>query len=46
MSVSFLDHNAFISYLPEFRAKAESEANSLPRSFKVKSLVNFVGQSP
>ena len=28
----------FLSYLPEFRAKSESAANPLPRSFRVRSL--------
>ena len=38
------DH--FLSYLPEFRAKAESEACTLPRSFCVRSLVDFVWDLP
>ena len=33
----------FLSYLPEFRAKAESEARPLPHSFAVHSLRDFVG---
>ena len=36
----------FLSYLPEFRAKAESEARPLPRSFCVRSLTDFVGDLP
>ena len=36
----------FLSYLPEFRAKAESEARPLPRSFCVRSLAEFVGDLP
>ena len=33
----------FLSYLPEFRAKSESASNPLPRSFRVRSLCDFVG---
>ena len=33
----------FLSYLPEFQAKAESETCPLPRSFCVRSLGDFVG---
>ena len=33
----------FLSYLPEFQAKTESEGNPLPRHFQLKSLVDFVG---
>ena len=36
----------FLTYLPEFRAKAESEARPLPRSFRVRSLADFVGDLP
>ena len=36
----------FLSYLPEFRAKSESAANPLPRSFWVRSLRDFVGSLP
>ena len=35
-----------LSYLPEFRAKTESSANPLPRSFCVRSLSDFVGGLP
>ena len=42
-SVSFSGSDAFLSYLPEFRAKTESAVNPLPRSFCVRSLTNFVG---
>ena len=36
----------FLSYLPEFRAKSESAANPLPRSFRVRSLRDFFGSLP
>ena len=36
----------FLSYLPEFRAKSESASNPLPRSFRVRSLHDFVGSLP
>ena len=36
----------FLTYLPEFRAKAESEARPLPRSFCVRALTDFVGDLP
>ena len=36
----------FLSYLPEFRAKAESESRPLPRSVCVCSLGDFVGDLP
>ena len=42
-TVSFSGEDIFLSYLPEFLAKSESEANPLPRSFSVKSLNAFVG---
>ena len=42
-SVSFSGPDIHLSFLPEFRAKTESEANCLPRSFVVRSLVSFVG---
>ena len=42
-NVSFAGNDVHLSYLPEFRAKTESEANPLPRSFVVKSLSDFVG---
>ena len=35
-----------MSFLPEFRAKTESEANPLPRFFRVKSLSDFVNNAP
>ena len=41
--VSFSGQDAFLSYLPEFVAKTESESNPLPRSFTVRSLNDFVG---
>ena len=42
-NVSFAGVDLFLSYLPEFRAKTESEVNPLPRYFKVRSLNDFVG---
>ena len=36
----------FLLYLPEFRAKSESAAKPLPRSFRVRSLRDFVGSLP
>ena len=44
--VSFSGGAAFLSYLPEFRAKSESESRPLPRSFRVPSLSDFVGSLP
>ena len=44
--VSFSGSDAFLSYLPEFRAKTESAVNPLPRSFCVRSLSGFVGDLP
>ena len=44
--VSFSGSGAYLSYLPEFRAKTESAVNPLPRSFCVWSLYNFVGDLP
>ena len=44
--VSFSGSDAFLSYLPEFRAKTESAVNPLPRSFCVRSLDSFVGDLP
>ena len=41
--VSESGDDLFLSYLPEFRAKAESESRPLPRSFCVRSLADFVG---
>ena len=44
--VSFSGFDADLSYLPEFRANTESAVNLLPRSFCVRSLVDFVGDLP
>ena len=44
--VSFSRGDAFLSYVPEFCAKSESESRSLPRSFQVRSLTDFVGSLP
>ena len=44
--VSFASHVAFLSYLPEFLAKTESDSNLLPRSFIVRDLLDFVGVLP
>ena len=44
--VSFSGGDVYLSFLPEFRAKSESEARPLPRSFRVRSLSNFVGDLP
>ena len=44
--VSFSGSDLYLSYLPEFRAKTESSANPLPRSFCVRSLSDFVGDFP
>ena len=44
--VSFSRGDSFLSYLPEFRAKSESEAHPLPCSFWVPSLTDFVGGLP
>ena len=41
--VSSSGDDLFLSYLPEFRAKTESAVRSLPRSFPVHSLRDFVG---
>ena len=40
-TVSFVQSNACLSYVPEFVAKTESFSNPLPRSFLVKSLSDF-----
>ena len=45
-NVSFSGGDAFLSYLPEFRAKSESAARPIPRSFRVPSLTDFVGSLP
>ena len=42
-SVSFSGSGIFLFYLPEFWAKSESASNPLPRSFRVRSLNDFVG---
>ena len=44
--VVFQGPDISLTYLPEFVAKTESERNLLPRSFLVKSLVEFVGDLP
>ena len=44
--VSFSGNDCYLSYLPEFVAETESEANPIPRSFKVTSLKDFVGDMP
>ena len=44
--VSFSGGDLFLSFLPEFRAKSESEARPLPCSFHVRSLADFVGDLP
>ena len=41
--VSQSGDDIFLSYLLEFRAKAESESRPLPRSFRMRSLDGFVG---
>ena len=45
-SVLPLGVTSFLSYLSEFRAKSESASNPLPRSFRVRSLRDFVGSLP
>ena len=45
-AVSSSGGDLFPSYLPEFRAKTESSSNPLPRSFRVRSLRDFVGSLP
>ena len=45
-NVSLSGSDLYLSYLPEFRAKTESSANPLPRSFCVRSLLDFVGDLP
>ena len=39
--VSFVGADASLSYIPEFVAKSESLARSIPRSFLVRSLLDF-----
>ena len=46
LEVSFSGSDAYLSYLPEFRAKTESAVNPLPHSFCVRSLGDFVGDLP
>ena len=45
-SVSFSGDDLYLSYLPEFRANAESSVCPLSRSFCVHSLKDFVGDLP
>ena len=45
-AVSSSGGDLFLSYLPEFRAKTESSSNPLLRSFRVRSLRDFVGSIP
>ena len=44
--VSFSTGDVYLSFLPEFRDKPESKARPLPRSFRVRSLSDFVGSLP
>ena len=44
--VSFSAGDVYLSFLPEFRTKSESEAHPLPSSFRVRSLSDFVGSLP
>ena len=44
--VSSSGGDLFLTYLPEFRAKSVSKARPLPRSFRVRSLTDFVGDLP
>ena len=44
--VSSSGEDLFLSYLPEFRAKSESEVRPLPCSFRVRSLSDFMGDLP
>ena len=44
--VSFSRGDAYLSCVLEFRAKSESESRPLPRSFRVRSLTDFVGSLP
>ena len=41
--VSYSGKDVYLSYLPEFIAKTESETNPLPRSVVVKALNDYVG---
>ena len=45
-AVSSLGGDLYLSYLPEFRAKSQSSANPLPRSFRIRSLRDFVWSLP
>ena len=45
-NVSLSGSDLYLLYLPDFRAKTESSANPLPRSFCVRSLSDFVGALP
>ena len=45
-AVSSSGGDLFLSNLPEFHAKSESSSNPLPRSFRVRSLWDFVGSLP
>ena len=44
--VSSSGGDLFLSFLPEFRAMSDSEARPLSRSFRVRSLADFVGDLP
>ena len=44
--VFFSGSDLYLSYLPEFLVKIASSANPLPRSFCVRSLLDFVGDLP
>ena len=44
--VSSSGEDLFLSYIPEFRVKSESYLRPLPRSFRVRSLRDFVGSLP
>ena len=45
-AVSSSGCDLLLSYLHEFQAKSESSSNPLPRSFRIKSLRDFVGFLP
>ena len=44
--VAFHGQDLSVSYFPEFVAKTELEKNPLPRSFLVRSLLDFIGDLP
>ena len=44
--VAFNGQDLSVSYLPEFVAKTELERNPLPRSFLIRSLLDFIGDHP